>query len=43
MTGTTIETSIRVMSRWAKQGIVETRSDGFLIRDSAFLEALILA
>ena len=40
MTGTTIETSIRIMSRWSKQGVVETRDDGFLIRDRNALEAL---
>ncbi len=41
MTGTTIETCIRVMSRWAKTSVVETRRDGFLIRDRAVLEALV--
>lgn len=39
MTGTTIETCIRVMSRWAKEEVVETRADGFLVRDRAALEA----
>lgn len=29
LTGTTIETCIRIMSRWAKSGVVETRDDGF--------------
>lgn len=33
MTGTTIETAIRVMSRWAKSGLVATREDGFVILD----------
>ena len=37
MTGTTTETCIRIMSRWGRQRIVETRKDGFVIRD---LEAL---
>lgn len=38
--GTTIETCIRTMSRWGKEGIVETRSDGFTILDRATLEEL---
>ena len=32
LVGTTIETAIRVMTRWQKQGTVETEKDGFLIR-----------
>ena len=32
LTGTTIETAIRVMSRWQKDGLVDTERDGFLIR-----------
>ncbi len=32
LVGTTIETAIRVMSRWQKEGLVETDRDGFLIR-----------
>jgi CRP/FNR family transcriptional regulator len=40
LTGTTIETSIRIMSRWAKQGIVSTERDGFLVMDVAALERL---
>jgi CRP-like cAMP-binding protein len=40
LTGTTLETAIRVMSRWGKQGIVATRRDGFLLRDRRNLEAL---
>jgi CRP/FNR family transcriptional regulator len=32
LVGTTIETAIRVMSRWQKEGIVDTEKDGFLIR-----------
>jgi CRP/FNR family transcriptional regulator len=31
MTGTTIETCIRIMSRWGKEGIVRTDKDGFTI------------
>ena len=33
LVGTTIETAIRVMSRWQKEGVVETDKKGFLIRD----------
>ena len=43
LTGTTIETSIRIMSRWGKEGIVETEKDGFLVLDRAELERLALA
>ena len=31
--GTTLETAIRLMSRWAKEGIVITNPDGFVIPD----------
>ncbi|MDA8019672.1 MAG: Crp/Fnr family transcriptional regulator [Thermoanaerobaculia bacterium] len=40
MTGTTIETCIRIMSRWGKEGLVETRDDGFSIRDPEGLSRL---
>ena len=30
LTGTTIETAIRIMSRWGKQNIVHTEKDGFV-------------
>lgn len=40
LTGTTIETCIRVMSRWGKEGVVETEKDGFLVKGRAALEAL---
>ena len=40
LTGTTVETSIRVMSRWAKEGIVRTEKDGFVVVDPAALERL---
>jgi hypothetical protein len=30
--GTTIETAIRLMSRWQKEGLVDTSREGFLIR-----------
>lgn len=38
MTGTTIETAIRIMSRWGKQDIVRTEKDGFILIDRAKLE-----
>jgi CRP/FNR family transcriptional regulator, nitrogen oxide reductase regulator len=40
MMGTTIETSIRIMSRWGKQEIVRTEKDGFILVDRAALEAM---
>jgi CRP-like cAMP-binding protein len=39
MTGTTIETAIRIMSRWGKEDIVHTDKDGFVILDRRTLEA----
>jgi CRP-like cAMP-binding protein len=39
LVGTTIETAIRVMSRWHKEGIVETERKGFRIRDPGALAA----
>lgn len=39
MTGTTIETAIRIMSRWGKDGIVRTDKDGFVIFDRRTIEA----
>jgi CRP/FNR family transcriptional regulator len=38
MTGTTIESCIRVMSRWGKQDVVRTDRDGFVVVDRAALE-----
>ena len=38
MTGTTVETCIRIMSRWNKEATVSTEKDGFVIRDRATLE-----
>ena len=38
MTGTTIETAIRIMSRWGKEDIVHTEKDGFVILDRRTLE-----
>ena len=32
LVGTTVESAIRLMSRWQKEGVVETEDDGFLIR-----------
>jgi CRP/FNR family transcriptional regulator, nitrogen oxide reductase regulator len=40
LTGTTIETCIRIMSRWGKEGLVRTEKDGFVILDRAALEKL---
>jgi len=40
LAGTTIETAIRVMSRWGKQGWVETAEDGFVILRREPLERL---
>ena len=40
LTGTTIETCIRVMSRWGKDGVVETEKDGFVLANRPALEAL---
>ena len=40
MIGTTIETSIRIMSRWGKEDIVRTEKDGFTIVDRPALEAV---
>jgi CRP/FNR family transcriptional regulator len=40
MIGTTIETAIRVMSRWGKDNLVRTEKDGFLIVNRAALEAM---
>lgn len=39
MTGTTIETAIRIMSRWGKEEIVQTAKDGFVVLDRRTLEA----
>ena len=40
MIGTTIETSIRIMSRWGKDDLVRTEKDGFLVVDRQALETL---
>lgn len=40
MTGTTIETCIRIMSRWEKEDTVHTKKDGFVLVDAEILETL---
>jgi CRP/FNR family transcriptional regulator len=40
LVGTTIETAIRIMSRWQKEGLLETEKDGFLIRRTDELREL---
>jgi CRP-like cAMP-binding protein len=42
MIGTTIETAIRVMSRWGKLDLVRTENDGFLLVDRSALETIAL-
>ena len=39
LTGTTIETAIRIMSRWGKDDVLRTQKDGFVLIDRAALEA----
>jgi CRP/FNR family transcriptional regulator len=43
LTGTTVETCIRLMSRWGKEGVVRTEKDGFVLLDRPALEKLALA
>ena len=38
MTGTTIETCIRIMSRWNKDDVVRTEKDGFVVLDRKELD-----
>ena len=38
LTGTTIETTIRIMSRWQKDHVLHTEKDGFVVVDRAALE-----
>jgi CRP-like cAMP-binding protein len=40
LTGTTIETCIRIMSRWGKDDVLRTEKDGFVVLDRAALEEL---
>lgn len=42
LTGTTIETCIRIMSRWGKEGVVRTEKDGFVLLDRPALEEISL-
>ena len=38
LTGTTIETAIRIMSRWQKEEVLHTEKDGFVVMDRSALE-----
>lgn len=38
LTGTRIETCIRIMSRWAKEGSLRTQKNGFVVLDRARME-----
>lgn len=40
LTGTTIETCIRIMSRWGKEEIVRTEKDGFVILNPGALDEI---
>ena len=40
LTGTTLETAIRVMSRWRQEGRVTTTRGGFVVHDRAGLETM---
>jgi CRP/FNR family transcriptional regulator len=40
LTGTTIETCIRIMSRWNRDGVVLTQDEGFLVADREALGEL---
>ena len=40
MAGTTVETTIRVVSRWLKEGLVEDDGTRFVLRDLEALRAL---
>ena len=39
-TGTTIETAIRIMSRWGKDDVIRTEKDGFVVIDRKTLEQI---
>ncbi len=41
LAGTTVETAIRIMSRWSKEGVVLTEGDGFAIPDVDRLRRLL--
>jgi len=40
LTGTTVETCIRIMSRWGKEDLLHTEKDGFLLLNRPALESL---
>jgi CRP-like cAMP-binding protein len=40
LVGARVETTIRVLSAWQKQGILETTKDGFVLRDPASLASV---
>ncbi len=40
LTGTTIETAIRIMSRWQKEDVLHTEKDGFVVVDKTTLEEI---
>ncbi len=40
MTGTTVETAIRIMSRWKKEGIIDTERGKIVLKDLDYLEEL---
>lgn len=40
LSGTTIETAIRIMSRWGKDNVLRTEKDGFVVIDRAALETV---
>jgi CRP/FNR family transcriptional regulator len=42
LTGTTVESCIRLMSRWGKEGVIRTEKGGFLVLDRQALETLTL-
>jgi CRP/FNR family transcriptional regulator len=37
MVGCRVETTIRVMTRWQREGVVETQREGLVIRDRVLL------
>jgi hypothetical protein len=40
MTAPTVETSIRIMRRWGKDGVVRTEKDGFVVLNQDAFESL---
>jgi CRP/FNR family transcriptional regulator, nitrogen oxide reductase regulator len=41
LVSTTFETTIRVMTRWEREGVVETTPNGFVLRNQAQLEKIV--